>query len=220
MSIKKMSLLVSSGLLFFLVISTILNTIAVNKKRLEEKVIATVKHEINPDNMVSSYNYVLVEEPVEDKKEEDTVIEEEINNDNDNATETTEESEAVYVGKMTGYGADCNGCSGVGTLSCRTIDGSKHTLSIDGEYYYDANYGSVRIVAADLSQFPCGTIVEVDHPNLGTFYAVVLDTGGSVQRAWQNGTVWMDLAFKTEADPNIYSSTSNNTTYSVQRWGW
>ena len=217
MSIKKMSLLVSSGLLFFLVISTILNTITVNKRRLAEKVISNVKYEINPDNMVSSYNYILVEEPVIEQKVEDTVIVEETGDDNDNVTESTE---AVYVGKMTGYGADCNGCSGVGTLSCRTIDGSKHTLSIDGEYYYDDNYGSVRIVAADLSQFPCGTIVKVDHPNLGTFYAVVLDTGGSVQKAWQNGTVWMDLAFKTETDPNIYSSTSNNTTYSVQRWGW
>ena len=216
MSIKKMSLLVSSGLIFFLVVSIILNTIAVNKKRLAEKIILNVKHEINPKEMVSSYNYILVEKPVLDNVSE-TAIEEEIDNENYNVTESTE---AIYVGKMTGYGADCNGCSGVGTLSCRTMDGSKHTLSIDGEYYYDSNYGSVRIVAADLSQFPCGTIVKIDHPNLGTFYAVVLDTGGSVQKAWQNGTVWMDLAFKTETDPSIYSSTSNNTTYSVQRWGW
>lgn len=214
MSIKKMSLLVSSGLIFFLVLSIILNTIAVNKKRLAEKIILNVKHEINPKEMVSSYNYILVEKPVLDNVSE-TAIEEKIDNDN-----LTEFNDAIYVGKMTGYGADCKGCSGVGTLSCRTMDGSKHTLSIDGEYYYDANYGSVRIVAADLSQFPCGTIVKIDHPNLGAFYAVVLDTGGSVQKAWQNGTVWMDLAFKTETDPNIYSSTSNNTTYSVQRWGW
>lgn len=217
MSIKKMSLLVSSGLIFFLVLSTIINTITINKKRLAEKVILNVKHEINQNNMVSSYNYILVEEPVVESQPVENIVEETINDSNDNETESTQ---AVYVGKMTGYGADCNGCSGVGTLSCRALDGSRHTLSIDGEYYYDDTYGSVRIVAADLSQFPCGTIVEVDHPNLGTFYAVVLDTGGSVQRAWQNGTVWMDLAFKTETDPNIYSSTSNNTTYSVQRWGW
>ena len=81
-------------------------------------------------------------------------------------------------------------------------------------------YGSVRIVAADLSKFPCGTIVTVDHPSLGTFNAVVLDTGGSMKRAWQNGLVWMDLAFTTESDPGIYSTTSSNTTYTVQRWGW
>ena len=66
MSIKKMSLLVSSGLIFFLVVSIILNTIAVNKKRLAEKIILNVKHEINPKEMVSSYNYILVEKPVLD----------------------------------------------------------------------------------------------------------------------------------------------------------
>lgn len=41
-----------------------------------------------------------------------------------------------------------------------------------------------------------------------------------MKRAWNNGYVWMDLAFKTESDPDIYATTSSNTTYSVQRWGW
>lgn len=222
MSIKKMSLLVSSGLLFFLVASIVINTMVTVRKQEKEKVASKITFEIHPDKMVSSYNFVDLSnqtEETEEVKEEDTV--EEIKSEDNNTNEMPAEvNDSVYVGKMTGYGADCAGCSGVGALACRAADGSRYTLSENGEYYYDSSYGSVRIIAAALDKFPCGTIVKVDHPVLGSFYAVVMDTGGSVNRAWANGTVWMDLAFKTESDPDIYSTTSSNTTYSVQRWGW
>lgn len=222
MSIKKMSLLVSSALLFFFVASIVINTMVTVRKQEKEKVASKITFEIHPDKMVSSYNFVDVsaaseekEEVVEEVKEEETKEEESVKDN-----KPAEVNDAVFVGKMTGYGADCAGCSGVGSLSCRAADGSRHTLSENGEYYNDSAYGSVRIVAAALDKFPCGTIVKVDHPALGSFYAVVLDTGGSVNRSWANGTVWMDLAFRTESDPSIYSTTSSNTTYSVQRWGW
>lgn len=126
--------------------------------------------------------------------------------------------EADYIGKMTGYGADCVGCSG--TLSCKTREGSTYNLSTNGEYYNDNQYGSVRILAAALDKFPCGTIIKVENENLGTFNAIVLDTGGAMRSAWANGTVLMDLAFKTETDPAIHLATSSNTKYSVQRWGY
>lgn len=126
--------------------------------------------------------------------------------------------EANYVGKMTGYGADCVGCSG--NLSCRTKQGKTHNLYSDGEYYNDDQYGTVRILAAALDKFPCGTIIKVENENLGAFYAIVLDTGGAMRNAWRNGTVLMDLAFKTETDPAIHLATSSNTKYSVQRWGY
>lgn len=221
MSIKKMSLLVSSGLLFFLVASVVINTMVVTRKKEAEKVSSKITFEIHPDKMVSSYNFIEINEVKDEKEEvkEETVVEN--TSEEVNKSDTVEEkNDAVYVGKMTGYGADCAGCSGVGSLSCRTADGSRHTLSQNGEHYYDSTYGSVRIVAAALEKFPCGTIVKIDHPVLGTFNAVVLDTGGSVKNAWANGIVWMDLAFRTESDPSIYSTTSSNTTYSIQRWGW
>lgn len=223
MSIKKMSLLVSSFLLFFLVASIVINTMVVVRKQEKEKVSSKITFEIHPDKMVSSYNFIEVvpteEEKVEEKEEE---VVEEVEKETVSVTTSTpdESNDAVFVGKMTGYGADCIGCSGVGALSCRAADGSRHTLTENGEYYNDATYGTVRIVAAALDKFPCGTIVKVDHPALGTFYAVVMDTGGSMKRAWNNGYVWIDLAFKTESDPEIYATTSSNTTYSVQRWGW
>ena len=106
------------------------------------------------------------------------------------------------------------------TLYLPYYDYNDGAFDVNGEYYNDATYGTVRIVAAALKQFPCGTIVKVDHPALGSFYAVVMDTGGSMRNAWANGLVWMDLAFKTESDPDIYATTSSNTTYSVQRCGW
>ena len=126
--------------------------------------------------------------------------------------------EAEYVGKMTGYGADCVGCSGA--LSCRTHSGRTHNLYSDGEYYNDTQFGTVRILAAALDKFPCGTVIKVENENLGTFNAIVLDTGGAMRKAWANGTVLMDLAFKSETDPAIHLATSSNTKYSVQRWGY
>ena len=223
MSIKKMSLLVSSFLLFILVSSVVINTMVVVRKQEKEKVSSKITFEIHPDKMVSSYNFVEVAPTEEEKVEEEVVVVEEVKEEESVSVTTStpnESNDAVFVGKMTGYGADCVGCSGIGSLSCRAADGSRYTLSENGEYYNDATYGTVRIVAAALDKFPCGTIVKVNHPALGTFYAVVMDTGSSMKRAWANGYVWMDLAFKTESDPSIYSTTSRNTTYSVQRWGW
>ena len=127
---------------------------------------------------------------------------------------------ADYVGKMTGYGADCIGCSGNGTLACKTKNGTYHSLKKDGMTYNDDEYGNVRIIAASLDKFPCGTIIKVDNPNLGTFNAIVLDTGGAMKSAWENGIVHMDLAYVTETDPAIHLSTSSNVKYSVQRWGF
>ena len=128
--------------------------------------------------------------------------------------------EANYVGKMTGYGADCKGCSGSGTLACKTKDGSYYSLTRNGMTYNDDEYGEVRIIAAALDKFPCGTIIKVENPNLGTFNAIVLDTGGAMKTAWENGIVHIDLAYVTESDPAIHLSTSSNVKYSVQRWGF
>jgi len=123
-----------------------------------------------------------------------------------------------YVGKMTGYGADCTGCTG--TVSCKTKTGKSWNLIKDGTSYTDDEYGTVRILAAALSKFPCGTIIKVDSSTMGTFNAIVLDTGGAMRKAWANGTVLMDLAFTSETSEGIHNSTNNNVKYSVQRWGW
>ena len=126
--------------------------------------------------------------------------------------------EGKYVGKMTGYGADCNGCSG--NLSCKTKSGMLWNLSTNGINYNDDEFGSVRIIAAALSKFPCGTIIEVKNPNLETFNAIVLDTGGSMINAYKNGKVHIDLAFVSETSDGIHQVTNSNVEYNVKRWGW
>ena len=128
--------------------------------------------------------------------------------------------EGDYTGKLTGYGPDCPGCSKVGNVSCLTKEGRRHSLINDGVYYKDLGYGDVRILAADNSAFPCGTIVKVNNSNIDEFYGIVLDSGSSMRNAWKQGIVWMDLAFKTEAEARVGGVTNSNTKFSVQRWGW
>lgn len=128
--------------------------------------------------------------------------------------------EGTYMGKLTGYGPDCPGCSSVGNVSCLTREGRNHSLINDGIYYVDYIYGSVRILAADNSAFPCGTIVKVNNGILDEFYAVVLDSGSSMRNAWANGNVWMDLAFSSQEEAKTGGATSSNVSFEVQRWGW
>ena len=126
---------------------------------------------------------------------------------------------ATYNGKLTSYGADCKGCSSSGNVSCMTKEGKKHSLTRDGIYYNDTTYGNVRILAADNSGFPCGTVVKINNGK-EDFTGIVLDTGASMRTAWRNGTVWLDLAFAKESDAKAAGMSSNNAKFVVQRWGW
>lgn len=129
-------------------------------------------------------------------------------------------TDSTYTGRMTGYGPDCDTCDGIGGTACRTKYGKNYNLITDGIYYNDDDFGKVRIVAAPFAEFPCGTIVYVDNGIFDPFYAVVLDTGYSMRNGYENGIIWFDLAFSSEKDPDVPRSTSYNTTYKVQRWGW
>ena len=126
-----------------------------------------------------------------------------------------------YVGRLTSYGPDCPGCSAVGNVACFTKNRTNHSLINDGIYYEDDTYGRVRILAADHLKFPCGTIVLVDPGTTEPFYGVVLDTGASMRNAWrEDGYVWMDVAYESQEAARNGNTTSRNTKYSVQRWGW
>lgn len=126
--------------------------------------------------------------------------------------------QGLFQGRLTGYGPDCPGCSSVGNVSCRTREGTNHSLYSNGITYVDQDFGEVRILAAATSAFPCGTIIAVDNGILEPFYAVVLDTGYDMRNAWNNGSVWFDLAFPSQASvTNVSNSTAK---FSVQRWGW
>ena len=125
---------------------------------------------------------------------------------------------ADYVGRLTGYGPDCSGCSGV--LYCPDSDGVYHYLTndINSTFFYDKEYGNVRILASDPTLFPCGTIIHIVNDNLD-IYGVCLDTGIAMREAWRNyGNVLIDLAFTSESAANHI--TNNNTKFTVLRWGW
>lgn len=126
----------------------------------------------------------------------------------------------LYTGTLTGYGPDCVGCSKVGNVACYTENKKNHSLITDGIYYTDDEYGKVRIVSA-AKAFPCGTIVQITKEGEIPFYAVVLDRGGSMESAWSQGRVWMDLAYESNAMSGSDNLTGkNNIQFSVQRWGW
>lgn len=126
-----------------------------------------------------------------------------------------------FKGRLTGYGPDCPGCSPVGDVSCTTREGRSHSLTYNGVYYEDIEYGKLRIVAADHMKFPCGTVVYIDNGILPKFPAIVLDTGIAMRNAWRyEGVVWMDVAYMSQKEALTAGATSLNTSFSVQRWGW
>ncbi len=125
-----------------------------------------------------------------------------------------------FVGKLTGYGPDCYGCSGKGNLACKTREKTTHNLYKDGIYYNDLEYGKVRILSAATSKFSCGTIIVVTKPGMEPFTAIVLDTGGDMIKAWKRNEVWMDLAYSSVSKASSDNLVGKNITFSVQRWGW
>lgn len=223
MNLKKLSLLVASGLMFFIVLTTIIKTIEKSVYLSKERDIAALANEMDIEKKISSFNYVEVKEEKKEEtenKDEEVKQQQSIEETKQNVVQKQEEVQpvATYTGKLTGYGGDCPGCSGY--VACHTANGGSFNLKTDGMYYNDNAYGNVRILSAATNAFPCGTIIEVSNGIMNTFNAVVLDTGGSMKAAWNNGTVWMDLAFSTASDPSLGQANSGNTTFKVLRQGW
>ena len=127
--------------------------------------------------------------------------------------------EGNYVGLITGYGPDCKTCDGRGYVNCPLLDGTWFSLKTDGIYYNDSQFGDVRILAADHREFPCGTIIQISNNKItDSIIGIVLDTGSAMKKAYNNGKIHIDLAFKTEH--NLTFETNNNTNFVVRRWGW
>lgn len=128
--------------------------------------------------------------------------------------------QGIYYGYLTGYGADCEGCTGV--LYCKTREGKWLNIYRDGIYYDDIDFGRVRVLAAATVQFPCGTIMTVEDSRHDKFTGIVLDTGSAMRAAYRNGKVHIDVAHPLETSAGIgaYTDFSGNVKFEVQRWGW
>lgn len=128
--------------------------------------------------------------------------------------------QGIYYGYLTGYGADCEGCTGV--FYCKTREGKWMNIYRDGVYYTDKEYGSVRVLAAATVQFPCGTIMTVEDKVHEKFTGIVLDTGSAMRSAYRRGKVHIDVAHPLETSAGIgaYTDFSGTVKFEVQRWGW
>lgn len=125
-----------------------------------------------------------------------------------------------FVGRLTGYGAGCPGCSKVANVACYTKSGKNHSLINDGIYYEDDQYGKVRILSAAAAKFPCGTIIEVTKNSKEPFYGVVLDRGGTMNSEWSKGRVHIDLAYESNSNVGTDGLLGYNISFKVKRWGW
>lgn len=112
----------------------------------------------------------------------------------------------TFVGRLTGYGPDCYGCSG--------ITASGQNVQNGNIYYDDGTYGEIRIVAAD-KKYIFGTVVRITAPNVYNYpiVAIVLDRGGKIY-----GNKF-DLLFNSEKDTE-FTGSQKNVKYEVLRYGW
>ena len=96
----------------------------------------------------------------------------------------------TYYGKMTGYGPDCIGCSGITASGMNVLNGNI--------YYEDETFGNIRIVAGDKS-IPFGSIIRITGVSIATepILAIVLDRGGMIGfETWKHS--YFDLLFESE----------------------
>lgn len=229
MSIKvRISLLLSIIMIISILVITVLNKGITLYNHTSDKT-ATIINEVEPYDTTYIYN------PNRPSTSDPIVISEGISgldytydglsythlsDKKDEIVEVGSGAAGLFAGRLTGYGPDCPGCSVVGNVSCKTREGKNHSLITDGINYTDSTYGSLRIIAADNSAFPCGTVMKINNGILDEFYAIVLDTGSTMRNAWKSGTVWIDLAFPSQAAALKGKATSLHTTFNVQRWGW
>lgn len=149
--------------------------------------------------VISDDVFVVAKFEGEEEAQEDEVILENLGEDEEEEVPTDFSnipSIEVHTGNLTGYGADCDGCSGI------TASGFDLTNSM---YYDDYEYGTIRILAAD-EMFPFYSIFRITVPDMEPFIGIVLDRGSNV--GYGRGTLF-DLAYIEESDPDLIPLTRN-----------
>ena len=122
--------------------------------------------------------------------------------------ETSDNKKLEFTGTLTGYGPDCEGCSGI--VGCSPYQ----NVQAGNIYYEDEIYGKIRILAADPS-IPCGSIIKISNYNFikGDFYGIVLDRGSAIQG------LTMDLLYESEKD-TLKIGRTYNINFKIERWGF
>ena len=202
------------------------NFLKVNVLNVDNGKLSKVQSMVDPFDTIESYNYKI---PIGEKRilkkgsdglyvkhnNEIIMLKEKISEE----IEVGLGKYGTYEGLLTGYGPDCKTCDGRGIVFCPTKNNTWFNIIDNGVYYNDDEYGSVRIVAADQREFPCGTIVTVTNTSYKEpILAIVLDTGSAMKKSYNNGLIHFDLAFKNESE--ALNTTNKKTTFQVKRWGW
>lgn len=160
--------------------------------------------EENTDNSDSILNSESTDSTLEENNEEKVNDVEDTNSST--ALEIAEDYAVIktMTGVLTGYGPNCDGCSGI-TASGYDV---RYTTT-----YNDAEFGEVRVVAADPS-IPFYSIVRISNvPGMEPIIAIVLDIGGNV--GYGRGTLF-DLLYASEQEA---LHKTENVTFEILREG-
>lgn len=195
-------------------IKKVKSKVITTEKKIEQKDSEEVKSEENEelkeDNKIINNNEIKEEKKVEQQKPEEqpippkneTPIEPPVEEKENDVIET-------QVGKMSGYGPNCVGCSGYLASGKYVGNGTI--------YYNDKKYGNVRIVAGDY-KYKLGSIVRIKNSKVSSepILAIVLDRGGTIGL---NKTFMFDLLFESEEVASKYE-VSYNVTFEILRNGY
>lgn len=194
--LKKKTVLYNYFFCLFSIIALIFIVATSNEK------ITIVANNINNVKAIES-SHIL--EPIFEEEKETEIVEyikvfsvNEINNN--------KEKNIEFIGTITGYGPDCEGCSGI--VACSPYQNVKN----NNIYYNDITYGKIRILAADPS-IPCGSIVRVSNYDNFEFIGIVLDRGRDIHG------LTMDLLFESE-NTTAYLGRRYNINFKIERWGY
>ena len=181
-------------------------------KEVDKKVVIVENNNLSRMVDLVSELYILNDTPIANNEtevveiKENETIKEQVKEVVNSQKITTKEYEVLgtYTGSLTGYGPNCNGCTGI-TASQYDV---RDTIT-----YNDSEFGEIRILAADDS-FELYSIVRVSNvPNMDPFIAIVLDRGGNV--GFGKGTLF-DLLFSSESEA---MHKTDNVKFEILRYG-
>ena len=181
-------------------------------KEVDKKVVIVENNNLSRMVDLVSELYILNDTPIANNEtevveiKENESIKEQVKEVVNSQKITTKEYEVLgtYTGPLTGYGPNCNGCTGI-TASQYDV---RDTIT-----YNDSEFGEIRILAADDS-FELYSIVRVSNvPNMDPFIAIVLDRGGNV--GFGKGTLF-DLLFSSESEA---MHKTDNVKFEILRYG-
>lgn len=187
------------------------DSITTSEKYLPSRyLVYEIKEEIKEEVKVETLDTIKQSENKEieeNKKIEHPVIKEEVPK-KEEITPTFDVIETL-IGKLSGYGPDCYGCT-----TNRTASG--YYVGEGNIYYQDPTFGKVRILAGD-SKYPFHTIVRIKNSNVDEepILGIVLDRGGSIGIGEK---YLFDLLYKTEVEASAFG-VSQNVTFEILRIG-